>query len=698
MTNSKAPWLTRGGAIALMAAAAIALAACSGGGGLNEDEAAGLRGELEAAQLQATADAAARVTAVAEAALAQTAKETAEAEATVARKAQVAAEAAKKLAEEIADGQVSDAEADVETAQKVAKDALDAKAKADAALIEARAKQKEAEDERDAAIADEKEAQRQLGLAQQETTTEQQRRRKTEADLEQSEQDRDDAQQKVTRADARQVREGLAATIGIADSNVEDPMVTPKSNAAADVSGTDVSFSNSNPTTGSLSGWFKTAFVKSTRDQIDRLEIYSNVEAVKSIRFRDSDYNDGTANDADIPNTTVVGRYDGTVVDHDDNVGNPNVVISPEGMIINWLSIPADIGRKDAVASPFPRESGTESYTLNDRGINEADFLGIVNNLVDNNGDEIVDRDDMRRLLEGYTDDNDMVMKGYSDDLLDETAAGLDITRQELSRYIRGASFRNTKSYPQRYEYETRGSLGGASGTFRCGGDTQVTCSVKRTGSELEFPAPGLGTWTFRPSSASESVRVEDSEYMYFGWWSRQNTGTGSWEFKAFHGPGGTDGHRVTDVTGVTGSAEYQGPAAGYYAIYEPASAGSEHGAFTATATLTADFDANPNTVSGTIDQFSGHPDWSLSLESGDIADIESYAGVDDVDDGVIWTIGDDPAAAGGSWEANFYSNLASGDRDSDLVPSGIAGTFRATYDQVGHLIGAFGAECETGC
>ena len=72
-------------------------------------------------------------------------------------------------------------------------------------------------------------------------------------------------------------------------------MVTPKYNAAADVSGTDGSFSNSNPTTGSLSGWFKTAFVKSTRDQIDRLEIYSNVEAVKSIRFRDSDYNDGTA-------------------------------------------------------------------------------------------------------------------------------------------------------------------------------------------------------------------------------------------------------------------------------------------------------------------------------------------------------------------------------------------------------------------
>ena len=50
MTNSKAPWLTRGGAIALMAAAGIALAACSGGGGLNEDEAAGLQREVKEAQ------------------------------------------------------------------------------------------------------------------------------------------------------------------------------------------------------------------------------------------------------------------------------------------------------------------------------------------------------------------------------------------------------------------------------------------------------------------------------------------------------------------------------------------------------------------------------------------------------------------------------------------------------------------------
>ena len=198
MTNSKAPWLTRGGAIALMAAAAIALAACSGGGGLNEDEAAGLQQELKEARAQATLDAAARMTAETEAALAQTAKETAEAEATVARTAQVAAETAKKLAEEIADGQVSDAEAAVETAQKAAKDALEAKAKADAALIEARAKQKEAEVERDAAVRAEATARQQLQAERQVATTEKQRRQEAER---QAEQQQEQLQQELTEAE-----------------------------------------------------------------------------------------------------------------------------------------------------------------------------------------------------------------------------------------------------------------------------------------------------------------------------------------------------------------------------------------------------------------------------------------------------------------------------------------------------------------
>ena len=56
MTDSKAPWLARGSAIALMMAAGIALAACSGGeSGLNENEEATLQLELELAEARAAA-------------------------------------------------------------------------------------------------------------------------------------------------------------------------------------------------------------------------------------------------------------------------------------------------------------------------------------------------------------------------------------------------------------------------------------------------------------------------------------------------------------------------------------------------------------------------------------------------------------------------------------------------------------------
>ena len=293
MTNSKAPWLTRGGAIALMAAAGIALAACSGGGGLNEDEAAGLQQELEAAQLQATTDAAARVTAEAKAVAAQAAKVTAEAEAEVARTAQVAAVAAQKLAEEIAAGKVSDAEADVETAQKVAKDALVAKAKAEAALIVAQDKQKKAEDERDVAIAAEKEALRLLGLAQQATTAEARRRQQAETDRERSEQQREDTQQLLNQGQAKYAHDGLAVFAG--DTRMlgthssppagtpltdVDPMYAAKAEVTTDPS---VTFRNSQLTRSGR--WAVTTFSNVGSPHDDDLVIYADMGAPTPVRI-----------------------------------------------------------------------------------------------------------------------------------------------------------------------------------------------------------------------------------------------------------------------------------------------------------------------------------------------------------------------------------------------------------------------------
>ena len=577
---------------------------------------------------------------------AQTEKETAEAEAKVARTDQEAAETALRLAKETAAEQVSDAEADVETAQKAAKDALEAKADADAALIEARAKQKEAEVERDAAIADEKEAQRQLGLAQQETTTEQQRRRETEADLERSEQNLDDARQQVTGADARLVREGFVSTEEIAAS-VDDPMVTPHYNARADVTNTSgVSFLS--PTTGSLGGWYKTAFVKSERLKTDRLEVYSNVERPGSIQFKASEYN--LEYSVVNPQGEVFGRYD-----LGDDAGAP---------------------RDDVAGSSFPRTSvSPKTFDLDHRGITEDEFQGLGS-----------DGPDMNTTIDRHEISADPA------ETSDSQLGDLGITRAQLRQYISGRAFRDEERYPDRYSAEVSGTLGGASGRYLCSSTSNIqSCTVQNRGSDLNF----VGPWTFRPSSATQGVTVEDTVYMYFGWWSRQITEDGTWSFKALHGPAGS---RVdnTEISSVTGKATYRGPAAGYYAIYEPASAESEYGDFTATATLNADFDAD--LVKGTIDQFSGHPDWSLALEGGAITD----GGTSGAGNTVTWTIGTTPAVSGDEWEASFYSNLvednpqtsANENARTGVMPSGIAGTFSATYDDVGRLTGAFGAHC----
>ena len=222
-----------------------------------------------------------------------------------------------------------------------------------------------------------------------------------------------------------------------------------------------------------------------------------------------------------------------------------------------------------------------------------------------------------------------------------------------------------------------------------------------------QFTFSGTGTWRFRPNSATVGVRHDDEEYMYFGWWSRQNLNpdlSGAnptvWSFHPFHG--GSDNSPDTVVGDVNGTYTYRGPAAGYYSIYEPVGrTPSGHGAFSARATLTADFDNSQ--VHGTIDQFAGHSDWSLTLEQGDIS-----SGAIDEDavgaDSATWSIGgvNNTKSGSGGWEAHFYSNhevVVGNTLPVGVIPSGIAGTFSARYDDVGRLIGAFGAECvEAAC
>ena len=273
MTNSKAPWLTRGGAIALMAAAGIALAACSGGGGLNEDEAAGLQREVKEAQTQAAAALAAQQVEEAARIAAEAAQALAEAEKLKAETEKVAAETARDAAVALAEA----AEKSAAAAAASAQDAADALVEALAAQVEAEAKQAEAEaaqqDAEDAA--DEADRLRRLAVAA--TTAEERRRQEAEAARERAEEVAEDAREQASqlanRAEAKEALAGLGSSI---DTPAGTVSVTPRNNATALVT-TTPPWGASSTQRSSSSGWSVTTLSNSGSTHNDKLVVYSNV-------------------------------------------------------------------------------------------------------------------------------------------------------------------------------------------------------------------------------------------------------------------------------------------------------------------------------------------------------------------------------------------------------------------------------------
>ena len=298
MTNSKAPWLTRGGAIALMAAAAIALAACSGGGGLNEDEAAGLEQEVEDAKAQAATDVAARVAAEAKTAAAELAQAAAEAEKLKAETEKVAAETARDAAVALAEA----AEKSAAAAAASAQDAADALVEALAAQVEAEAKQAEAEAARDDAEAAADEADRLRLAAERAEAAEERLRQQAEAEQDRLEQVAEDARQEVNRVDARVAHVGLVSSVNDAAGTVAPATVKARYRGMTTLT-TDPPLTLRQSTAPSIgSPWSGTALSSTTSTHEDELVVYTNIGPatrvsieVKHMGFTDTDDMDNRA-------------------------------------------------------------------------------------------------------------------------------------------------------------------------------------------------------------------------------------------------------------------------------------------------------------------------------------------------------------------------------------------------------------------
>ena len=431
-----------------------------------------------------------------------------------------------------------------------------------------------------------------------------------------------------------------------------DPTVTPRYRESALVT-TAPAVTFSGITTGTTGSWFRTAFSHRGGTNYDQLHVYSDVESPDSVPFRDSTYN---------TEGTITGKYNPSVT-------TPTMVVD-DNMVVGSVQISTSGGqedRDDAAASQFPRSGDPrKDFDQSDRGVNLAEWTALS--------------PAQRATLSGRTE-------------AQLTAIG-DAEAQFNSL---SSLHRNETRYPLRYTVEVSGRLGGASGIYTCASAAETDCRVTNQNDHFRFHGP----WVFTPSSATTAVRVDDAEFMYFGWWARQANSTGDWTFRTFHGPTGTGatGNRSSaeEISQLTGTVTYRGPAVGYYSFYQPLTAQSDYGQFSATAELRANFDNDM--VDGTIDQFDGHSDWTLTLNhraitNGVIAPSDSGDG----ENAVSWQIDGEAVAApdSGTWEAAFYSNLPSSQRTSteneDATPTGMAGTFEAAYHNVGRIVGAFGA------
>ncbi len=257
------------------------------------------------------------------------------------------------------------------------------------------------------------------------------------------------------------------------------------------------------------------------------------------------------------------------------------------------------------------------------------------------------------------------------------STSGPKTHEQDLVRQVAGT--------PTPY-FSTMGSYHGVMGTYECTGTTPCTSAIHQSGNGIVL----TGTWTFTPTSAE--TRVTDSDGVEFGWWAVESNGSVSQAHVFFMAPT-TDGltARTALPSGHGGKATYKGDALGHYAIHRGESGMNDSGTFSADAELTATFGTS-DSIEGTIDNFMGADgmsrDWMVKLKKIDTD--PSSAGVYSGTDNVVWTIGSDASADGGSWQVQAYGGADTAD------PTAVAGGFEAEHGIMNaRMLGAFGAAKE---
>ena len=255
-----------------------------------------------------------------------------------------------------------------------------------------------------------------------------------------------------------------------------------------------------------------------------------------------------------------------------------------------------------------------------------------------------------------------------------------------------------------------RGTYDGAPGEYSCSG---TDCASTNDGSGS--PSGLGGTWTFTPDKGA-MVSQPDANYLYYGWWvSKDKDGMPTAASAFAHIVGDVDGDGSPDSgSSLTGSATYAGHAAGKFALdyskNKLIDGDGDGGHFTADAELKATFgDGATAGVTGTIDNFMANGesvDWSVALhratwgDAGAFATPTANADATMADErlGTTWSIDGTASDRSGTWSGTMYDEMPGNTDDTppgdgNNIPTTVTGTFYSTYGNVGHMVGAFGAD-----
>ena len=252
---------------------------------------------------------------------------------------------------------------------------------------------------------------------------------------------------------------------------------------------------------------------------------------------------------------------------------------------------------------------------------------------------------------------------------------------------------------------EVGGMFDGAQGTYSCSGSADCTLAVNNKG---EVSAT-TGAWIFTPATGA-TIPVPDPDYLTYGVWLTKTTKDGVTEYnqvetfaRSYLPPSdaGTFGN-------VSGTAEYEGDAAGVYVNQELKQDGSVNtstgGTFTADVALKAYFGedddiavSKQNSVEGTVSKFelSGGEEngWSVELKTGKFTDNGTFA--NSFKGNSVGKTGDKPnVEIIDGWTGQFHGAGKDLDGDGEETAIGappvVVGEFNANFIN-GAVAGGFG-------